>query len=592
MDSLNLSKVNFTNRADVVDPGVTIFNPKFSHVSTLRGADRLIGTSTLDGDFGLGILVGVEANNFDLLIKSTEFTANANLTAQGIDNEGIINTNRGNDLVKGTAIANISATTSTVSQVIAIAETADTKVINNVFASLDIQATAYGIDNSGGKINTNQGDDRVNGEINGSLSAIATATADASAIVEAIAGAPMSDNLQAFANAIATSFTTATISATAINNRSGSLNTGKGNDTINAKATSSTSTFAGTSSSTFSSAPPENQALAMAVADAVAETSDLAIAIENTEGRLRTGKGADMIQATAEASELALAVDNTKGYITLDQGKDIIEATAKASELAIAIGNAGGRLRTGKGADRIDATAEASELAIAIGNAEGRLRTGKGADTIHAIIEAADLGIAIDNTKGYITLDQGKDTIEATAKASGQAIAIGNAEGRLRTGKGADTILATAEAADLAIAIENTGGTIRTGKGADTILAQATGAESYGIFGGTIDLGNGNDFLMAGTFGGGISIDAGSGDDWVEGFGDAKVYGGQGFDTLSLGSYSIENFLDNDNGNNISFGANSDVSFNLDGITLNATGFEQFNFADDVTYTYDQLATV
>ena len=498
MDSLNLSKVNFTNRADVVDPGVTIFNPKFSHVSTLRGADRLIGTSTLNGDFGLGILVGVEANNFDLLIKSTEFTANANITAQGIDNEGIINTNRGNDLVKGTAIANISATTSTVSQVIAIAETADTKVINNVFASLDIQATAYGIDNSGGKINTNQGNDRVNGEINGSLSAIATATADASAIVEAIAGAPMSDNLQAFANAIATSFTTATISATAINNRSGSLNTGNGNDTINAKATSSTSTFAGTSSSTFSSALPESQALALAVAEAVAETFDIAIAIDNRGGMIFTGRGRDMIHATAEALAKAITIDNRGGMIF----------------------------------------------------------TGRGRDMIHATAEAFDIAIAIDNRGGMIFTGRGRDMIHAMAKASTKAIAI-----------------------------DNRGGMIFTGRGRDMIHAQATGAESYGIYGGNILTGAGADEVKASSFGGGVKIRMGRGDDLVEGFGDAEVYGGKGVDTLSLGSYSREDF-------HICFGANSDVSFNLDGITLNATGFEQFNFAGDVTYTYDQLATV
>ena len=527
MDSLNLSKVNFTNRADVVDPGVTIFNPKFSHVSTLRGADRLIGTSTLNGDFGLGILVGVEANNFDLLIKSTEFTANANITAQGIDNEGIINTNRGNDLVKGTAIANISATTSTVSQVIAIAETADTKVINNVFASLDIQATAYGIDNSGGKINTNQGNDRVNGEINGSLSAIATATADASAIVEAIAGAPMSDNLQAFANAIATSFTTATISATAINNRSGSLNTGKGNDTINAKATSSTSTFAGTSSSTFSSALPESQALALAVAEAVAETFDIAIAIDNRGGMIFTGRGRDMIHATA-----------------------------KALAKAITINNRGGMIFTGRGRDMIHATTEASTKALTIDNRGGMIFTGRGRDMIHATAEAFDIAIAIDNRGGMIFTGRGRDMIHAMAKASTKAIAI-----------------------------DNRGGMIFTGRGRDMIHAQATGAESYGIYGGNILTGAGADEVKASSFGGGVKIRMGRGDDLVEGFGDAEVYGGKGVDTLSLGSYSREDF-------HICFGANSDVSFNLDGITLNSTGFEQFNFAGDVTYTYDQLATV
>jgi hypothetical protein len=65
----------------------------------------------------------------------------------------------------------------------------------------------------------------------------------------------------------------------------------------------------------------------------------------------------------------------------------------------------------------------------------------------------------------------------------------------------------------------------------------------------------------------------GKGKDFVEGFGDATVDGGQGFDTLSLGSYNKSDFK-------ISLGANNgDAVFELDGITMQTRGFEQFIFA-------------
>lgn len=42
----------------------------------------------------------------------------------------------------------------------------------------------------------------------------------------------------------------------------------------------------------------------------------------------------------------------------------------------------------------------------------------------------------------------------------------------------------------------------------------------------------------------------------------------------------------------LSFAANNEVDFQLDGITLNTTGFEEFIFANDQTYTYEELAAV
>lgn len=435
MRRLNISKIKFTNRADKVAPNATIFNPKNSIIKTLKGNDSLVGNSSLNGDFGFGVLVGVGVKNFGLLATSTEFLVNFKLRTQGINNKGTIQTNKGKDTIKGTASADLSVATNTVAKAIAVAQAVDTSVITQVLAALDIEANVIGINNSKATIQTGLGSDAIDGQTEGSVSARATASADASAIVEAIAGAPISNELIAFANAISTSLTTASISATGIKNRKGLLATGKGKDTISATANTQSSTFAGTSSSAFSSAPPDNQALALAVADAVAEASDIAIAIDNTGGKITTGKGAD-------------------------------------------------------------------------------------------------------------------------------------------------TIIATADAAGKAFGIKNTGGVISTGKGADQIIIQATGEEAYGLYGGRVNLGAGKDSLT-GTFGGGVVVNAGIGNDFIDGsagdFGNATLIGGKGQDTLSLSS-SLADFSD------ISIGANTQVTFNLDGMTLVTTGFEEYILAGE-TYT-------
>ena len=466
MRPLNLSKVNFTNKADRVYSDRGIFNPVYSHVRTLKGSDEIIGNNSIDSDFGFGVFAGVGAENAGA-ITSADISGKASIYANGIDNEGNISTNKGGDVVRGTATAKIAAITQTVSQAIAYADTLDTTAIAKTFADIDINAIANGINNSG-ELRTGPGDDTVDGQITGSVAAVATATADATAIVEAIAKAPVSESLTAFAGAMATSLANATITATGINNIGGKIVTAKGADTISAIATSDSATDSDTSTSSFSNATtPENKALAQAVAE-----------------------------ATALAEDKAIAIDNTRGDIILGQGHDTIEATANASNKAI----------------------------------------------------------AIDNNKGYITFGQGRDTIEATADASEKAIAI-----------------------------DNTRGIIKTGWGSDTIQAYATGSDSYGIFGGTIQTGYGDDELTASSFGGGVNINMGCGKDFVEGFGDAKVNGGRGFDTLSLGSYEIDDF-------NITLGANNQVIFERDDAMMTATKFEQFNFDNgSSTLNYDDL---
>jgi hypothetical protein len=443
MTALNLSQVRFSNNSDVVNPGRAIYNPRYSHVDTLGGDDRIIGTTNVSNDFGLGAFVGVSAK-YGKAIASSYLKDKATVAGYGIKNEGVINTSSGNDLVNGRATANISATAETVSQAIAIAQKSDATAIASAFASINVKATADGIDNSFGKLYTGQGSDGVNGNTDGSISAVATAMADASAIVLALCKAPISEGVTAFAQAIAVSLAKGDITATGIKNNNGVINTGEDNDTLSASATSSAGagSFTTTNSSAYANASTENQALAQAVAYASAQATDKAIAIDNSKGRIDTGTGDDTIDANAKATDKAIAINNSKG-------------------------------------------------------------------------------------------------------------------------------------------------SIYTGDGNDRIIAKATGSESYGIFGGTVDTGYGNDRVITSSFGGGVNIDLGAGNDFLKGFGDAKVDGGKGWDTLDLSSYNKGDFKISF-GNFFGFNFNNSVSFKLDDIILSSTSFEQFNFANG-SYTIDQL---
>ena len=364
MKHLNLSRVKFTEGIDVVKPGMTIFNPQSSIVSTLGGADQILGTSSINGDFGFGVLVGVAAEDFNSIIVSAEYAGQARVSTEGIKNRGIIRTNLGADVVNGTATANLSATVVTGSEAIAIADTLDTNVITDAFASIKFEATADGIDNYRGELHTNVGSDTLDGDTTGSVAAVAKAEASAIAIAEAIAEAPMSEGLQAFAGAMATSLAQATITAKGINNKEGKITTGFGKDTISATATSSAGTFAGTLASTLASATPENRTLATAIANAWAEAEDTAIAIDNAGGVIRTGAGGDTITATAKANDKAIAIGNTGGVIRTGFRADQITAYATGSE---SYGIYGGDILTGGGPDTVKASSFGGGVYIGTG---------------------------------------------------------------------------------------------------------------------------------------------------------------------------------------------------------------------------------
>ncbi|MEM9925669.1 MAG: hypothetical protein AAF915_18290 [Cyanobacteria bacterium P01_D01_bin.50] len=334
MKRLNLKKFGFTDGADKVNSDSGIFNPAGSNVKALKGADEIIGNKFINSSFGLGVFAGAGAINAGA-IAAADLSAEANVKANGINNKGSIATNRGRDVVRGTATAELIAVAQTVSSAIAYANALDTGAVAATFANIDVNAIANGIKNSG-ELGTGKGSDSVDGDIDASIAAVATAKADAAAIVKGIAQAPFNESLTAFADAIAKSLANASIIATGINNVGGKITTARGRDKINATATSDSASFAEVSSFAFNAFTPENEALAVAVAQAIATTQDKAIAIDNRNGIIRTGKGADTIQANATGSE---SYGIFGGTIKMGNGNDRIEASSFGGGVNIDMGD-------------------------------------------------------------------------------------------------------------------------------------------------------------------------------------------------------------------------------------------------------------
>ena len=482
-DLFDLSEVVFTRRTDVVNPGKTIYNPKHSTVRTRRGHDKIIGSSSINYDLGVSIKVVAEEIGLGINpVNSAEFIFQAELNVDGIINRGDIYTNKGRDIVSGTAIAQVKAEASTVSEAVAIASTMDATAIAKSLASVKIAAITNGIDNSG-KVNTGPGSDTVTGDVTAAVAAVAKASIDVTSIVTAIAQAPTSEGLKAVAAGLTASLAKAQVVATGLNNNYGELRTGGGADKISATATSFSASLAEAQFTGFTTANPGNQSLVIGLIEAIAQTEDTAIAIYNQYGRINTGYGADTIEFTANASDKAIGIYNKYGNINTGYGADTVKV------------NASGNQFYGK----------------SYGIYDGNINTGYGADTLKVIASGKEsYGIYDSN--------------------------------------------------------------INTGYGNDTIQVDVTGSESYGIYGANINTGYGNDVLKTSTFGGGVNIKMGYGEDYIEGFGDARVDGGEHFDTLSFGSYNKSDF-------NI-YTSNGLTVFEMDGMTMKTSGFEKYTFAD------------
>ena len=325
---------------------------------------------------------------------------------------------------------------------------------------------------------------------------------------------------------------------------------------------------------------------------------------------LLTGDGADVIEASSTstatgAQAIAAGFDNgVGGAILLPDG---------LPELPV--------LEMGNGNDQILASGSAEatdEAAVADGLENlGVIDTGNGNDLITAessststLAENADapgeaISDGIDLREGATLLTgNGADQIAATATATGVGFAaIANAidnNGEINTGRSNDLITATA----LATATDNDAsaigilngpeGVINTEGGDDLIIAEASATadgetETFGIFGGTINTGAGNDQINASSFGGGVTINTGVGDDLVSGFGEATIDGGRGMDELAF-EFSFDDFTTN--GGIVSTGDTSlnEVSFELNNAVLQATQFERFTFGGNTLSFNDLVA--
>lgn len=370
-DFFDLSQYYFTNGKDIVNPRKTIYNPTGSDVRTLRGGDEIIGISLANFD----VSIAAESASLDINqginpVSSSEFITQASLYADGIINNGNIYTNRGRDLVTGTAVAVASATTQTATQAIAIANTVNASAISSSLAAIEIKAIANGIKNTG-ILSTGGGSDTVSGEVVTAVSAEATATLNVTAIAAAVAQEPMSDGLQAVAVGYTASLAKAEVVATGLNNKNGEVKTGIGRDNIGATANSFSTVRADAEIAILAAASPENSVLAIGLIDAIAQVEDKAIAINNENGYIDLGRGVDSITATANATDIAIAINNKDGKILTGSRADKITAYANGSK---SYGIVGGDIRTGNGSDEIATSNLSGGVDIKMGTGKDKIK--------------------------------------------------------------------------------------------------------------------------------------------------------------------------------------------------------------------------
>ncbi|MDJ0796788.1 MAG: hypothetical protein QNJ51_08100 [Calothrix sp. MO_167.B12] len=386
----DLSTVNFTNGNDVVAPGKTIFNPAASTVKTLRGNDQIIGTSSVKFDLkATAETAAQDIGQGTNPSSSAVFINQGYLDISGIINQGDLHTNRGRDVVRGRAVAVVSAETSTMTKAIAIANTVDVSAIASSIAIVDIAAIANGIKNTG-ELGTGAGSDTVDGEVIGSVSAEARAELNVEAIATVFAQEPVTGGLQAVAQGLAISLATAKVVATGINNQQGEMKMGWGGDKITAKATSFSTARADVEAAVLAAATPENRALVQGVFDAVANVEDKAIAFDNSNGFVGMGLGRDILEANATASDTAIAIKNDGGVIRTGDGGDKITAYATGNK---SYGIFGGDIITGYGKDEVRASSFGGNVNI---------RMGRGGDFVEGFGDAK-----VDGGAGFDTISFG-----------------------------------------------------------------------------------------------------------------------------------------------------------------------------------------
>lgn len=306
-------------------------------------------------------------------------------------------------------------------------------------------------------------------------------------------------------------------------------------------------------------------------------------------GEITTGEGDDIIigKAIGEATNSFLVVDgvdiglgSTQNGILVDpivdlgggnnllQGSAVGTATGDEAAVITAGIQSVGIIKTESGNDHI--VAESTSTVIGGQN-------GVRGSRAEGLQNGLEFGLSI--TPGTIDLGAGDNLIEARAVASSTdsfafAAGISQVQGSVITmGDGDDVIIAEA------------------------IASSPVEAEAFGLFGGEIITGDGDDQIYARSdsgllagglgLGGGIAINIGTGNDILTGFGEAVVDGGEDEDTLRF-EFTRDHF--ENAGGSIKIVSNF-MSFSLNGATMLAANFEVFEFADQ-TFTADGLISV
>jgi hypothetical protein len=306
-------------------------------------------------------------------------------------------------------------------------------------------------------------------------------------------------------------------------------------------------------------------------------------------GELSTGDGDDFIsgEAIGEATNSFMVVDGVD--IGLGSTQNGIPVAA-----IVDLGDGNNQLLgTAVG------TATGDEAAVITAGVQsvGTINAGSGNDVI--VAESTSTVIGGENGVRGARAEGLQNGLEFGRSITPGTIDLGSGDNLIEARAVATSTDSFAFAAGISQSI---GSRISMGDGNDMIIAEAfasseEASEAFGLFGGVIDTGDGDDQIEARSnsgvlegglgLGGGIVITMGAGNDVLTGFGEARVDGGEGEDTLRF-EFTRNDF--ENAGGSIEIVSNG-MSFGLDGITMVATNFEIFDFAGE-TFSADGLFSV
>lgn len=416
--------------------------------------------------------------------------------------------------------------------------TSESQALANTFAtSFDIGIDLIGIQKTG------KGKKIVKG----------VAFADANAVSDASAIANSEDDFVAFAFSGAEANAASSSTAVGLKN-SGKLHTGKGRDVI--RGISFANSLAGAGSLSNATAASEfGLAVAIAESRASAYADAFSVGVHNAhKAVIKTKSGGDAINGRAFANANAAAVTDTRAFVAgiLAESQANVNKIDVATSLTVLGINNSGKLKTGPGGDRISGVAigngaawanAATTVAVAIADAAA---SANATAKVSSRISTIAIGINNGGKQGLIKTGRGHDTVTGIGivdNASTVANASAVAQAKAKSAASNAITFSTAKTDTItAIGINNDKGLIKLDAGKDTLIAYGS---SYGLLGGRVDLGIGDDILHAGIIknansNGQVTAFAQEQTGALE---NVRVMGGKGNDTFILHSLFGNNAL-------------------------------------------------